>query len=475
MKTLWLGPLLLVLMVTSVVAETLPRPDQLEFPPLEIEFPEIARTKLDNGMRLYVKEDDELPLVNITLMIEGGSIHDPVDQTGLAELFAQTLETGGAGDMSPQQLEETLDRLAAQLSVASSSYAYQIDLSVHQQDLDLGLDLLAALLRRPAFDPERLELARARLLEGIHRRNDNPSSIAGRYLARAVNPGHPFGSEATVATVSGLTRDELLALHQRFFHPSRIWWGVSGAVDASHLKARLEELFGDWQTSPTADVEMPPLPPEPGAQVFVIDRELPQTTVLMGHRGISKDAPDFMALRVANYIFGGGGFNSRLMREIRSNRGLVYSIYSQVQLGRILPELFVIGGETRNDTAVEMVVSVTEMLEELVTTGVTDSELELAQNSLVNSFIFAFENTHAVVTQNLRLDYYDYPGDYLQTYQQQIRALTAADIQQAAQNYLHPDRLQIVLVGDAKVLLPELSKQGFAAVVLVNLDEPDTL
>lgn len=470
MKVLWSIFLFLFLSVPSPAAEPLPRPDQLEFPPLVLEFPKVTRLQLDNGMQLYVKEDNELPLVNITVMIEGGSIHDPLDQTGLSSLFAQVLETGGAGELSPGQFEQELDRMAARLSVSSSNYSYQIDLSLHQRNLDRGLEILRALLRRPAFDMQRLELARNKMIEGIHRRNDNPGSIAGRFLAQAVNPDHPFGSEATVATVSGLTRDDLLSQHQRFFHPSHIWWGVSGAIDEDQVATKLDALFGDWQTQSAVAEELPPLPEESDSRTIVIDRELPQTTVLMGHRGISKDSPDFMALRVANYIFGGGGFNSRLMREIRSNRGLVYSIYSQVQLGRILPELFIIGGETRNDTAAEMVVSVKKMLQEMVTTTVTDDELELAKDSLINSFIFAFEDTHSVITQKLRLDFFNYPDDYLQSYQQKIRELSADDILLATHRNLQPDALKIVLVGDSDVLLPNLRRQGVESVELMHLD-----
>ncbi len=473
MRVLFVLGLLLVQVVTSSCTAGSPRPDQLEFPALELQFPEISQVQLDNGMKVYLKEDAELPLVNITIMIEGGSIHDPLEQTGLSAWFAEVLETGGTEGLTPQQLEEELDRMAAQLMVSSSSYSYQIDLSVRQRDVRRGLEILQDLMRRPRFDQERMELARQRLLEGIHRKNDNPGAIAGRFLAQAVNPGHPFGAEPTIEGVSSLTRGDLESLHQRFFHPSRIWWGASGAVDEQQFLTELKQLFSDWQGDPEQTSVLPPLPAEPEARVMVIDRKLPQTSVLMGHRGVSKDAPEMMALRVANYILGGGGFNSRLMKEIRSNRGLVYSIYSNVQLGRYLPELFLVAGETRNDTAVAMVVAVQEMMKEISTVPVTEEELELAKNSLINSFIFAFENTHAVVTQKVRLDFYGYPADYLETYQAQIAALTQADILKAAQTYLRPEALQIVLVGDSDILVSNLAQNSYDTVELIELESVD--
>jgi zinc protease len=445
------------------------RPDQLTFPPLEVVFPAIAQHHTANGMRVYLMEDDELPLVDLTLMVRGGSIHDPLDKTGLSEWFAQSLETGGTSSLPPAQLEEKLDRMAAQLSVTSSSYNFQIDLSVHQRDLTRAMELLADLVRRPRFDRERVELARQQLIEGVHRQNDRPAAIAGRYLARAINPGHPFGVEPTLKTLDNLKLADLGDLHQRFFQPQHIWLGVSGAINKDEILDLINVYVGDWGNRAVANNPLPDLPESLPPQITIIDRQLSQTTLLMGHRGISKDNPDLHAVRLANYLLGGGGFNSRLMREIRSNRGLAYSIYSLIQPGRYLPELFVISGETRNDGAVEVIQLVREMIKELILSGVSHDELESAKNSMINSFIFAFENTHAVVTQKMRLHFYNYSDEYLETYQGKIRALTAADVQRVAQQYFHPDQMHIVLVGDSGILLPDLQDEAMA-IELVEVD-----
>jgi zinc protease len=445
------------------------RPDQLTFPPLELVFPVISQQHTTNGMTIYLKENDELPLVDLTLMVPGGSIYDPLDKTGLSEWFAQSLETGGTASLTPAQLEEELDRMAAQLSITSSSYNFQIDLSVHQRDLTRAMGLLADLLRRPRFDRERVELARQQLIEGVHRQNDRPAAIASRYLARAINPGHPFGTEPTLQTLDNLTASDLVAVHQRFFQPQQIWWGISGAIDKDEILDLLAVYTGDWKNGPTCDLSWPGLPESSTPRITIIDRPLSQTTLLMGHRGISKDNPDLHAVRLANYLLGGGGFNSRLMREIRSNRGLAYSIYSLYQPGRYLPELFVVSGETRNDGAVEVVRLVREMMKDLIISGVTYDELESAKNSLINSFIFAFEDTHAVVTQKMRLDFYAYPVEYLETYQHRIRALTAEDVQRVAREYFRPDQLHIVLVGDSGIILPDLHEESMA-IELVELD-----
>ena len=433
-------------------------PDQLEFPPLKIDFPELEQQRLANGMKFYLQEDQELPLIDITLMVEGGSIYDPAAQTGLSKLFAQALATGGTVELTPAQLETELETMAATLDVSSSNYSYQADLSLHREDLPRVLEILAELLRHPGFDEERLELARKQVLEGIYRRNDDPGSVARRLLAEAVNPEHPFGDYPTVAEVQSITRADLLALHQRYFQPENFWLAVSGDVTAGELRDLLEQQFGDWQGTDEWTRDLPRLSEPSAGKVLVADKPIPQTTIMMGHRGVEKNNPEVMALRVANYILGGGGFNSRMMREVRSNRGLAYSAYSYFQVGRELPGLFLAGSETKSASTVEVVKLMRRLIQQLRDQPVSEQELELAKKSLINSFVFAFENSHAIVSRQARLDFYGYPEDYLAAYQQQVAAVSVADVQRVAQKYLHPQQLQIVLVGNSPDFIAEIDE-----------------
>ncbi len=425
----------------------LPRPDQLHFAPLEFRFPEVAVEQLDNGARLYLKEDHELPLVNLTLMVEGGSISDPLDKTGLSSLFAQALATGGAGNLGPDQLEAELEAMAASFSVSANLYSYEINLSLQKEDLDRGFDILADLLRAPRFDRDRIELARQQMLESIHRRNDEPGGIAARLLDETLAAGHPLGSSPTDETVSAITRADLVALHERYFHPANFWFAVSGDVDRDRLADRLEKVLGSWPQGDRWVRDFPTLPDSPPGHILLAEKDVPQTTILMGHAGISKDNPDQYALQVANFILGGGGFNSRLMREVRSNRGLAYSVYSYFQIGRYLPGFFIASSETKSESTAEVVSLMLTLIRQMREQPVTETELELAKQSLINSFVFAFENTHAIVARQVRIDYYDYPRDYLERYRQRISAVTVDDVLQVCRKYLHPDLLQVILVG----------------------------
>ena len=425
------------------------RPDELTFSPLEFSFPEVSQQQFDNGMKLYLKEDHELPLVELTLLIEGGSIYDPLDKAGLSQFFAKTLSTGGTETLLPEKLEAELEAMAAILTVSSSSYAYEIDLSLHRRDLQRGIEILADLLRRPRFDAKRMELVKNQMLESIYRKNDDPSSIAGRILGEVVYPGHPFGAYPTTEVVSDFNRDDLLELHHRYFQPQNMWLAASGDVQQSELATLLEQQFGDWKSTESLIHEMPSLPAAPAGEIYLADKDIPQTTILMGHPGISKDNPDVFSLRVANYILGGGGFNSRMMQEVRSNRGLAYSVYSYFQVGRQLPEMFIASSETKCGSTVEVVKLMQQLIRQIRDEPVSTAELDLAKKSLINSFVFAFSDTHSVVSRKVRLDYYDYPENYLENYRQRVAAVTVADVQRVARQYLRPDKLQIVLVGDS--------------------------
>ncbi len=424
----------------------------LSFEPLEFEIPPVDRVDLPNGIRLYLREDQELPLVEVSVMLEGGAVYVPHDKTGLESLFATLLRTGGAGALSPMEVDEALETMAANFSVSSDAYATSFGLSLRSQDLEEGMAILSAILREPALDPGRLALARKQSIENIRRQDDQPNSVASRALMRAIYGDHPLGRTPTEETVNAVTREDLAAFHQRFFHPDNLWIAISGDFDRQEVLALLNRHLGDWAPAGFVRPEIPPVEPNREAMVLTAPKNIPQTTILLGDLGIDKDDPDLHAVRVMNYILGGGSFNSRLMREIRSNRGLAYSVYSFYQIGRRLPGPFIAGTETKSDSTLFAVNLMREIIAGMQNEPVSRAELNLARESLVNSFIFGFTNTHEVVTQQMRLDFYDYPEDFLQTYRDKVASVTVEDVQRVARDHLDLDRAKIVLVGDIPAL-----------------------
>jgi len=316
-----------------------------------------------------------------------------------------------------------------------------------QKDIDLGIDIFADVLMNPAFRDEKVELARNQALEGVRRQNDNPYGIAGRELSNAVFGDHPYANTATVESISSITREDMVAFHDAHYRPGGMSIAVSGDFDKKAIIAKLEEVFGEW-TAPVVD-HPPAAPVEDATQrpgIFHAEKGIPQTAVWFGHVGVKRTNPDWFSILVMNEVLGGGVFTARLGREIRTNRGLAYSVGSSYmrmnQRG-----LFRVYCVTRPDATAQCIEATREILDGMRNEQVTDEELDLVKNLNINSFVFAYTSSGQIAHQDLRIDFLGYPPDFLETYTDNIANVTKEDVQRAAQTYLHPDRLSIVTVG----------------------------
>lgn len=450
----------LALVCSAAMAQS-GRPDELQFLPLEftIDYPE--KFRLSNGIEVYFKQDSELPLLDVTVVVEAGKVGVPNIKAGLASLHADLLRSGGAGSWNAEQLDQRLEDLAANLKVEASSYTTRFDLSLLSEDAEDGLLILAAVVRQPRFDEHRFEVKRQQMLDKIRRRGDHPNALAQQLLLSRLYQGHSLAQFATTQTVTQLNLADLKQFNQRHMAPSSTRIVLTGAIDRAQAQQLLEQAFGDWAAAGELPLVAPFADSDPTG-ILLVDRPLPQTTVLLGEIGIEKSNPDLYAVQVMNYILGGGGFNSRLMQQIRSNRGLAYSVYSYYSVGRRLLGPFVAGCETKNDSVVEVVGLFRQLMNQMRQQPVSDAELTLAKESLINSFVFAFDDSHALANRILSQELYGYPADYLERYRERIAAVTAADVQRVARTYLNPERQLLVLVGDRETLLPSLEQLGDA-------------
>lgn len=449
MMKYWVITLLgVTLLAGCTLSHPVEHPDTLTFAPLSFVLPKVERFQLANGVQVFLREDHELPLVTISAMFDAGSINDPPAKSGLAQLHSSAMRGSGAGDRNADEVEASLERMAADLSVDSESYATVLNLSLQTGDLDEGMGLLTDMMRHPLFEPQRVELARQRMLEGIRREADSSSVVAQKTLVSALYHGHALGVMPTLESVAAIDQGDIEAFHRRFIRPDNLWLAVSGDIDRKTLENLLGHLFEGWRGVYQPSPKLESLPPEQLSSVSLVHKEIPQTTVLIGQRGIEKNNPDLYALRVLDFILGGGSFNSRLMQEIRTRRGLAYSVYSYFQVGRRLPGLFIAGAETKNSTVTEVVGLIRQEMENIMREPVTEEELNLAKDSLVNSFVFAFDDSHEIVSQTMRLAFYGYPEDYLVRYRERLAAVTAEDVLAAARRYLRPREQTVVLVGN---------------------------
>ncbi|MCI0526145.1 MAG: insulinase family protein, partial [Nitrospira sp.] len=272
-------------------------PRTMTFSPIQFQPPKTERVVLDNGMVLYLLEDHELPLIKIEALIKSGSMYEPPDKIGLAGLTGSVMRTGGTRRMNGDQVDGILEFLAADINSSIGLDAGFLSLNVLAKDFDQGFELFLEILRYPAFDEKKLDLAKKQAIEGIRRRNDSPSSIASReFLKLVYGPTHPYAREVTVKTVSSVNRGDLVDFHQKYYHPNSIILGITGDFRKKEMIHKIKKAFGSWKKQKVEFSQVPPVELRYQPSVNYIDRDLTQTHLRIGHLGIRQDNPDFFAL-----------------------------------------------------------------------------------------------------------------------------------------------------------------------------------
>lgn len=437
----------------------------MKFDPVAFTPPVPERIVLDNGMVVYLLEDHELPLVTITATIRTGGWLDPADKIGRAGIAGATMRTGGTQRTGAAALDQDLEQLAATISVGIGTESGSAMLDVLAKDLPLGLRLFADVLMTPAFDPARVELAKLQTIEGIRRRQDQPQSIVGREFAKLLyGPAHPYARESTVESVSKITRDDLLAFHAKTIHPNGIILGVTGDFDRAAILVLLKETFGAWTKGDVAPIVLPPVATDVARAdktvVRFVGKSTSQTHLRMGHLSIKENDPDYPAMVLLNDILGGSSFRSRLFNDVRTKRGLAYSVGSSFRAGVREQGVLAMRAETKVESTQEAISRLTANMDQLRAQPVTDEELAEAKESFVNSFVFAFASPSAIVGRLIGLEYDGLPKDFLQQLRDKVVKLTKDDLLAAARKHLHPDQLRILAVGPPNALVPLLSSFG---------------
>ncbi len=438
-------------------------PRQMRFPTVDFKPSEPERVRLENGMVVYLLEDHELPLITVNAMIRTGTWLDPADKVGLAAMTGTLMRTGGSARMSADEIDEELEHLAATISINVGKESGSASLDVLKKDFKQGLRIYADLLRTPAFDQSRFELAKLQALEGIRRRQDNPGSIAAREFAKLLyGEAHPSAREAKVESVTRITRNDLVTFQKQTVHPNGIILGVTGDFEKGAMLTMLREVFGDWTTGAVPDLRIPDVPAgeaTTGAVRF-ISKDTSQTHVRMGHLSVKETDPDYVALAIVNDILGGSSFRSRLFNDVRTKRGLAYSVGSALRAGVYDQGIWYMRAETKLASTQEVVNRFVANIERVRNEPVTDAELEEAKEAYVNSFVFSFTSAASIVSRFMDQEYDGLPKDWLQQIRDKVMKLTKDDIQRAAKQHLHPDRLRILAVGSGETLLKVLASFG---------------
>jgi predicted Zn-dependent peptidase len=438
--------------------------DSLTIGKIELAIPEVGkeveRVTIDNGIVLYLYQSNKLPIFNLSATIRCGGIFDPFEKNGLSGIVGTVLRTGGSKTITGDSLNIIMEFMGGSLETWISDERGSASLSVMSKDIDLGLQLFADLIRNPAFPQDKLDLAKADIKNGIKRRDDSPNSVVGRYFANTIYGDHPYGRILEWESVKGITPQDLIDYHQRYFVPNNIMIAISGDFDKAGIIEKIKKYFGDWQKS---DQPLPPYPEvkteyHPG--VYQVWKDINQAYMKIGHLGIKRDNPDRYAIQLVNYILGGGSFTSRLTSRVRSDEGLAYHVSSSFYTGG--RDLGAFGAEcqTKSATAYKATKLITDEIKRIRDESVTEDELEDARDATINRLVFEFDSPHKIVTALTNLEYDGYPMDYYNGHFDRFRKITRDDIKRVAQKYLQPDKLTYIIVGKPETFEKPLDEFG---------------
>jgi len=470
----------LVLLVVAIVPVSAQRSEgskiieQFEYPKLEWSVPEVGedvrRVELDNGLILYLMEDHRLPLVNATALIRCGEACVPLEKMAIPGITGKVLRTGGTTNINADSLNALLELIGGYLETSVEYDVGTASLSVLSKDTELGVRLLADVLRNPAFPEDKIELEKTSLRTDIIRRNDNAGNILRREFYSIVYGDHPQGRVLEWEYVKPVTRDDLVEFHRDYFAPNNIMIGITGDFNGDAIVGLCKKYFGGWGAK---DIDLPTLPPvaetyHPG--VFLIRKDINQANLRFGHLGINRDNPDRYAVSIMNYILGGGSFTSRMTTKVRSDEGLAYTVRSVYQMDEPDRGAFYAYCFTKSESAHKAMRLMLDEVERIRQGEVTEEELASAKDSYINSYVFDFTSARQIVRRLMELEFDDRPRDLLKNYIENIRKVTRDDILRAARKYLKPDSLTFVVVGNPDKF--DKPFDDFGPITEMELNEP---
>jgi zinc protease len=443
--------------------------------PLKAE--DIKRVRLDNGLTVMGLEYRKLPLAHITVMIKQGSERDPEGKEGLADLTAEMLTLGTTGRDS-QQLAREMEQLGAQYSANSGWDASFLEVFGLSQDFTVLMDLLGDMLLQPTFPQEEMQQSQQRRISRLIQQRDEAEAVANEIIVQRLLDHTPYAhpTYGTIPALGGMTGGDPPSFYRHHYSPQDTVLLVIGDLTFQEIRMRAEALLGNWKAERKANDRLPSPVRPAGRKIIAVNRpDLTQSQIRVGLLGIERNDKKYIPFKVMNYIFGGGGFSSRLMQRIRAEKGYTYGISSSFQAGRI-PGPFIISTFTPTATTVPVIEEIVTVMKEFITKGANPRELEEAKNFFRGSFPLTLETPGQMAGELLKLELYDIPFDYLSSYQDAIGNVTLDEINSLASSYLLPEDLIMVVAGRAEGFVEPLRSWGEVKVIeyteLVNASLP---
>ncbi|MFN8063295.1 MAG: pitrilysin family protein [Vicinamibacterales bacterium] len=437
-------------------------------------FPAYEIRTLDNGLQVVAVLHHEQPVISMRMIVRAGAAQDPREKLGVANLVASLLDQG-SGARSAREVQDEIDYMGGSMSAGAGSDLTYANVLVMKDGFEPGLRILSDMVRRPTFASEEIDRQRQQVLSTLRVNVESPEYIADAVFDRMVYGFHPYGlpQNGTADSVTSITRDDLVRFHGSYFVPNNAILAVVGDITADEAFGMVRKVFGDWQKK-----DLPPTqfvaPPDPMRRVIVVNKpDAVQTEVRAGHIGVKRNHQDYMALNLALRILGGEGAN-RLHQVLRTERGLTYG--AKAEMDALLEAGdFEASTNTRSEATGEVLRLMVDEFWKLQRERVGERELGGVQAYMSGSFPITIETPDGIATQVLNVLFYGLPIEQLQSYRERVSAVRPDDIERVSRYYLRPERLSIVLVGNASAFLSQLKGLGFTNVEVIDIADLDLL
>jgi zinc protease len=446
---------------------------KIPVPPLHAFKPvQPKRIELANGLVIFLQEDHELPFINGTILIRGGSRDEPDAKVGLVSLYGETWRTSGTATIDGDKLDDQLEAKAASIETGGGLASTSVSWSSLKGDYDSVFAATMDLLLHPTFKADKLQLARGQLETGIARRNDDPAGIASREAIKLAYGAHnPYARDPEYATVESVTLDDLKAWHDRTVVPNNMIVAISGDFDGAAMEAKLRAAFEPLQRGEKFESVKATFTDPKQSVNFVEKADVNQSNVVIVGLGTERSNPDYYALSVMNEIFS-GGFGSRVVQNVRTKLGLAYSVGGSFGAAYDHPGIFRVEAATKSQSTVAATRAMLAEIGRLKTDPPTPAELNKAKDQVLNSFIFHYDSPDKTLNEQVVLAFYGYPADTLEKYKSGIEKVTAADVTRVANKYIDVSKLAIVVVGNEGQITPKVDTLGKVTNIDIAIPPP---
>jgi len=454
---------LLVSGATAFSAENAERPVTAPFKVWkEVQSPELRafnapvaeRFELPNGMVVFLLEDHELPLVELSMTLRFGDVHEPAGTAGLADAAFSVMRSGGSAKYPGDKLDEMLEDMAAEVKMGAGIDSSSASLSCLKEDFDKGLDILVDVLRRPAFPEDKIDLHLSQARTAISKRNDSPSSISSREFKKALyGEKSPYAKVVEYAHLNAIDQKALKTFHAAFFHPNLYILGVVGDFKKPEMLEKIKKAFADWPAAKVTLPQVAAIEVSHKRKVLFVDRpKINQTTFTMGHvLDLRRNSKEYPAIQIMNDVLS-GSMSARMFTEVRTKKGLAYSVWGYANINYDRAGQFSSTALTRNEQALESIDAVREEVLRMREKGITTEELDGSRERIMNSSVFNFDSPSKILNRQITYEFYGYPMDFAEKLLESIKKVTVDDVNKAAKKFLDPDKMILLGVGNTAAL-----------------------